>query len=108
MEFASVGNTAGCFDFVPIAMEVGGRLGADTLRLLSKLSDVTAASSWASLQGGVCAPGARRVGVLFVSRQRGLEPGCNALLASVAGSAVQVGVRRRDSGFGGVPCMRPM
>ena len=44
-EFATIGEGAGGFDFVPIAVETGGRLGVNALRLLSKLGDVAAASN---------------------------------------------------------------
>ena len=42
-EFATRGEGAGGFDFGPIAVETGGRLGADALFLLSELCDVAAA-----------------------------------------------------------------
>ena len=44
-EFATIGEGAGGFDFGSNAAETGGRLGADALRLLSDLGDVTAASN---------------------------------------------------------------
>ena len=44
-EFTTNGESAGAFKVVPIAMEMGGRLGASALRLQSELGDVAAASN---------------------------------------------------------------
>ena len=44
-EFAIIGGSAGGFEFVSTAVETGGRLEPESLRLLPALGDVVAASN---------------------------------------------------------------
>ena len=90
-EFATIGEGAGGFDFVPIAVETGGRLGVDALRLLSELGDVAAASNSRLSKAAFVRRALAELACSLCRGNAGVCASSMSRLLRVAESAVQTG-----------------
>ena len=91
--FATIGEGAGGFDFVPNAVGAGGRLGADALRLLLELGDVAAASNSCLSKAAFVRRALAELACSLCRGNAGVYAGSMSRLLWAAGSAVQAGER---------------